>query len=212
MLHAAPWHSVLLLSLMVLPFQGQSQKAFQGVVVYDIEYLYAPEGQEEVVKILPKQLVAYMAGKNLRYQQSTALSGEYTYIQPSGKDSVYHSIYLPNQRVLWSVSQPAQAPRYRLVMMNQSKTWSGFQLSKVRLQSANEKSLEAWVDQSYLNPFVALIPDLPYLPLVFETEQEGFGIRFTAVSSRQELLDPTYFELPDNAERISDAVFERLLN
>lgn len=208
----AHWHRILLFLALVMPSASISQKAFEGVVTYNIQYTALPDGQEGVDDMLPKQMMAYMSENSLRYQQFTALNGEYTFIQPTGIDSVYHCIYLPNQRVLWSKANNKEAARYRVVVMDENKTWEGFKLNKVRLQRANERGLEAWVDMRYQNPFKAQLPDLPYLPLVFEMEQGGVRMLLTAVSTREEPLDATYFELPSNAERVSERVFDKLLN
>ncbi len=189
-----------------------AQKAFEGKITYAVTYLDLPDGQVGKKVVLPVKLLAFIDGENLRVQQYTSLAGEWTIIQPADKDSTYHCFYLLDERVMLKRARARRPARYRVVERDDQQEWEQFQLTAHRLQKADGGFLTAWLDTRYQNPFQLYLPELTYLPLIFELERGGVTMRLTAVEVYEQELDPSYFQVPDNVDVINDEVLLRLLN
>lgn len=189
-----------------------AQKPFEGKIVYAVNYLNIPEGQIGKKRALPSSLIAFVQGQNVRMQQYTSLAGEWTIIQPANVDSTYHCFYLLDERVMISRPVKKRAARFRVVEQEDSKAWSNFEMTAFRLQKADGEYLTAWCATRYMNPFQVDMPELNFLPLIFELERGDLRMRLTATTVEQMPLDASYFEVPDNVELISEEVLTRLLN
>ena len=189
-----------------------AQKPFEGKITYRVDYIDLPEGEEGVRAILPDVLIAYVSGENLRLQQYVTLGGEMTEVQPAGRDSIYRCLYMMDKRVMLAHPKYRGPMRYRVKRLEQTREWNGWELQKYALSSANVPGQSAWVIEGYSNPFTASLPELKFLPMEMELQRAELLMHLTAIKIEELPLDPTYFDLPSEIERIDDRVLQQLLN
>jgi hypothetical protein len=202
----------VLIAALLLGVDALAQKGFEGRITYAVSYLDLPDGQAGKKAALPAELLAFIDGENLRVQQYTSLAGEWTIIQPADRDTTYHCFYLLDDRVMIKRPRAKQPARYRVVARDDQKAWEQFQLTAHRLQKSDGGYLNAWMDERYQNPFQLYLPELKYLPLIFELERGGVTMRLTAIEVDEVELDPSYFQVPDNVSLIQEDILLKLLN
>ena len=201
-----------LLALFSVSLCLKAQKAFEGRIVFDVEYVSFPEGMEGVEQSLPQQMTMIVKGQNLRISQQSILAGELLQIHRAGVDTIFQIFHFMDSHVLMAEPIDNKSVKYRVVEKDKEKIIAGIETHKMYLQSGTGQHFAAWVDKKYQNPMKYELRGLNYLPLEYSLVKNGIILKLTAREVKHEPIDLTYFILPDNIVRISGSDLQRIMN
>lgn len=197
--------SALFMSIVVF-----GQKPFQGKISYDIAYQEFPEGKEAMEHVLPHEATWIISGQDTRIESKTEVGGETTSIYMSDDDSVTVLFELTDRAVY--LRRPRKgAVKFRVIPKRETKSWNGIELTKHVLQSADGLVIEAWCDIRFQNTAANGYADLKFLPLIFELEDRGVLMKYTANKVVTYPIDETYFKIPEDRVRVSSRTLQKIV-
>jgi|GEM_PF-611599 hypothetical protein len=202
----------LILLLGFLSAFGQAQKAFEGRIFYDVEYVSFPEGMEGVEQSLPQQMTMIVKGQNVRIIQQSALAGELLQIHRAGVDTIFQIFHFMDRHVLMAAPIENKSIKFRAIEKENVKTIANVQTHEVYLQSGTGGHVQAWVDKKHQNPLQTELRGLNYLPLEYTVIKNGITLKMIVREVKSEPIDETYFLLPENIVRISGSDLHRIMN
>ncbi|MBT3648104.1 MAG: hypothetical protein HN542_07685 [Flavobacteriales bacterium] len=198
---------VLILGL----FQSLSaQKPFEGKVSFLITYQEFPEGKEAMEHVLPNEATWFISGADTRVESATEVGGETTSLYVSNQDSITVLFKLTGQSVFYR-RMKNQPVKFRVAPKQKTMTWNDIVLTRHVLQSADGLIVEAWCDTRYQNTSGTGYDDLMFLPLIFDFQDRGVRMRYTASSMDVYPIDETYFKIPEDRVRVSSHTLQKIV-
>ena len=200
---------MLLLLALALTSVMNAQSDFEGSITYKIAYLSLPDELKEMEAMLPKNVVKYYKGSQVRVEQSTAGMGQQIVITDYEKiTGVLLMDFLGNKIAMTMPAEDLEAAKTlgnecKASYKKDTKNIAGYKCKKVLIE---RDDFPAPVIMYYTNKWKN--KELEYgslkgLPLEMTIYKEGIQMKFSATHVQEETVENEMFSVPDGYEIVT---------
>ena len=200
---------MLLLLALALTSVMNAQSDFEGSITYKIAYLSLPDELKEMEAMLPKKVVKYYKGSQVRVEQSTAGMGQQIVITDYDKiTGVLLMDFLGNKIAMAMPAEDLKAAKTlgndcKASYKKDTKTIAGYKCKKVLIE---RDDFPAPVIMYYTNKWKNKEMEygsLKGLPLEMTIYKEGIQMKFSATHVQEETVENEMFSVPDGYEIVT---------
>lgn len=198
----------LLLAIALAPVMN-AQSEFEGFINYDITYLSLPDELKEMEAMLPKAVIKYYKGSQVRVEQSTAGMGKQVIVTDyENMTGMLLMDFLGNKVAMTMPKEDLEAAvqlgkKCKSTYKKDSKEIAGLKCKKVLIERADFPSpVTIYYSTNWSNPEMEY-GDLKGLPLEITLFKEGIQMKLSATNVQEEGVDQVMFEVPAEYEIVT---------
>ncbi|NNE55181.1 MAG: hypothetical protein HKN32_04115 [Flavobacteriales bacterium] len=194
---------------LILSFNFNAQKEFEGTIKFDLEYLSLPEELVGMEAMLPTNLTKKIKGNQVRVEQSLPGQGDQIVIQDFEAKSGTVLMDILGNKVALSLSNEdfmemeSLADQSAMTKKKDKREIAGFKCKKMIIERDDfEGPVTIWYTEEYDTPEMDY-GKIEGLVLEFTTFTQGMQLKATATSVELGTLEEGLFKVPPGYQEMS---------
>ncbi len=193
-----------------------SQKDFEGMITYSIEYVQLPQELKGFESMLPSEMTSYVKGGKMRTEQETAMTGKQIVIIDEEAKKAVTLMDIMGNKIAMPVpidemdDDSKNNSKVKIDYQNDSKTIAGYSCKKAVISSEDSN---VPVTVYYTTDFTTKdsnFHDLKGFPLEYTLSEEGMQMRISAKVVEKKTIADSYFETPADYKITSQEELQKM--
>ena len=197
--------TILLYSFII---SSNAQTNFEGVVIYDINYIQVPAELEQYRSMLPTTMKIYVKGSKSRLEQELGGGNSQVIISDLEKSEGMVAMNMMGQKILIRIN-PEQFKQsmedqknVEIEYIDESLQIAGYECKKAIIQQEENKIVAFYTDE-LPNSSMKQFANLKGMPLQYEIIQNGMTLKLIASSVSKEAVANELFDAPGGYNEVS---------
>lgn len=206
--------SIIIVTLMSVSVNGYSQKHFEGVITYNIEYNDLPEEMKGFETMLPQETVMKIKGENTRTEQNTGM-GSTVSIFSGDLGSTTTLMNMMGQKVAIKGGEKEAAEKQEelnIVYHDESKDIAGYKCKKATITIQGEPIVIYYTEEINTKQVSSQYKGLKGFPMEYEVNNQGINMTMVVKEVKKEKISDSEFSIPDDYQLMTVEEFQKQMS
>lgn len=187
-----------------------AKNAFEGKIVYELEYEDVPEELEAYISMFPSESVTYMGKGFTRAEQDMGMGSKQTVISEVGGKTIM-LLDMMGQKIMVDMTTPStdDETEPKVEVTNETETIAGYACKKAIITTAGGDEFEVFFTEEIPNGN-SQFKALSGMPMQFETEANGMTVITRAKTVEAMKVADVYKEVPEGYTEMTMEELEAL--